>query len=188
MRKFYIFLALIFLSSCASTEYSFCPNVVIPRETGYLRQIVNSRQEFNVEITGFEGYCYYDESIGRNKAVIKPIFSISRVAPSDQSDVDFSYFIKLPEGPGVNIDKYSLPQSVSMEFSEKRKEVYGRETTVKLPMTNLEEFKITLGLNITKQEHYYNNKTFDIKHDYFEKKIAKPCGKAKSGCGSCDVK
>ena len=43
-----------------------CPNVVIPRDTAYLTQKINYFDEFQIEVTGFEGFCMPNEKAGRN--------------------------------------------------------------------------------------------------------------------------
>ena len=64
-----------------------CPRVVIPRDTAYLTQIVNYREEFQISLVGYEGHCYFDTRVNRDKAVINPVFKIKRLRRSDETSI-----------------------------------------------------------------------------------------------------
>ena len=68
MFKKLLSLALLFLTvSCASRlpADSRCPLVEIPRDRAYLVQKINYSDEFQIELIGYEGFCGYDEKLGR---------------------------------------------------------------------------------------------------------------------------
>lgn len=82
-----------------------CPRVVIPRDTAYLTQIVNYREEFQISLVGYEGHCYFDTRVNRDKAVINPVFKIKRLRRSDETDVHFAYYTETVKGPPAYLGK-----------------------------------------------------------------------------------
>ena len=93
LKKFYLLL-LVLAAGCQSgvMDYETCPRVQIIRDNAYLTQVVNYREEFQINLIGYDGYCYMDRKINQNKALIKPIFQIKRLRPSDETDVHFAFY------------------------------------------------------------------------------------------------
>lgn len=160
---FFIFL----LSSCRHGESEgLCPRVVINREDSYLTQIVNYREEFQISIIGFDGYCYFDTRVNRTKAVIEPIFKIKRLRQSDESDVHFAYFTETVKGPPAYLGKKTYYLNVTIPENELETEYKAKAVEVKIPEDMKYEFDINLGLVMTKEEQKYNERTFDINYRY----------------------
>ena len=100
LKKFYLLL-LVLAAGCQSgvMDYETCPRVQIIRDNAYLTQVVNYREEFQINLIGYDGYCYMDRKINQNKALIKPIFQIKRLRPSDETDVHFAFYTETVKGP-----------------------------------------------------------------------------------------
>ena len=60
--RIFAFVLVFFASACrlGGSDDVMCPRVVIPRDTAYLTQIVNYREEFQISLVGYEGHCYFD--------------------------------------------------------------------------------------------------------------------------------
>ena len=91
--RIFAFVLVFFAAACrlGGSDDVMCPRVVIPRDTAYLTQIVNYREEFQISLVGYEGHCYFDTRVNRDKAVINPVFKIKRLRRSDETDVHFAY-------------------------------------------------------------------------------------------------
>lgn len=161
---FFVFL----LSSCRHGGADVCPRVVINRDTSYLTQIVNYREEFQVSVIGFEGYCYMDTRVNRTKAVIEPIFKIKRLRKSDETDVHFAYFTETVKGPPAYLGKKTYYLNVTIPADRLEMEYKAPAVQVKVPEDMKYEFDINLGLIISKEEQKYNERTFDINYRYVE--------------------
>lgn len=174
MKKL-IFLMVFILSGCtewiwssSSSGSGLCPQVRILRGNSYLTQFVNYRETFQISINGYEGYCYYDTALARHRAVIRPIFKIKRLSPSDETDVRFSYYTETVKGPPAYLGKKTYYLTVKIKADE-------LETTYKAPAVNvfvpaemLDDYDINLGLWLRPDEERYNQRTFDINYRYIE--------------------
>ena len=99
--RIFAFVLVFFAAACrlGGSDDVMCPRVVIPRDTAYLTQIVNYREEFQISLVGYEGHCYFDTRVNRDKAVINPVFKIKRLRRSDETDVHFAYYTETVKGP-----------------------------------------------------------------------------------------
>lgn len=161
-----VLLFLVVLSSCRHASEDVCPRVIINRDTSYLTQIVNYREEFQIAITGFDGYCYMDTRVNRTKAVINPVFSIKRLRPSDETDVHFAYYTETVKGPPAYLGKKTYFATVTIPAGELETEYKAPAVEVKVPENMKYEFDINLGLVISPEEQKYNSRTFDINYRY----------------------
>ena len=84
LKKFYLLL-LVLAAGCQSgvMDYETCPRVQIIRDNAYLTQVVNYREEFQINLIGYDGYCYMDRKINQNKALIKPCLLYTSPSPRD---------------------------------------------------------------------------------------------------------
>ena len=76
-----------------------CPKVHIRQNDTKIVQIDEYHELFTIEAVGYEGHCYYNKKLGKDKAVVKPKFKITRMEESDVTDVHFSY-CRLRRGSG----------------------------------------------------------------------------------------
>ncbi len=202
-----------FLSSCSLLWYEDasipCPYVTIPQDTSYLTQVVGYLDNFQVEVNGYEGYCYSEQSVNRRYAVITPIFSVTRLRDSDETAVDFSFYTETLKGPPEFLGRKSYNTGTVIGLDEKSKEFKGKPVKVKIP-TDGTPLEIILSLNISKDEYRYNQRTFNVErrqenkdeHFFIERGLVRyiPASKKaapakmeeaplpqKSSCSSCGI-
>ncbi len=113
-KKTLILLVSLLLSGCltyqpakdiANSDSSACPQVVIRPQDKSIIQTASHQRIFKIEIVGYSGHCYFDERIGKNKAVVAPSFKITRLNESNVEDVHFSYYLETAEGPSRFLGK-----------------------------------------------------------------------------------
>ena len=159
LKKFYLLL-LVLAAGCQSgvMDYETCPRVQIIRDNAYLTQVVNYREEFQINLIGYDGYCYMDRKINQNKALIKPIFQIKRLRPSDETDVPPQYI-----GKKTHFAVATIPADVlEIEYTAPQVMVY-------VPEEYKYSYDINMGLVISPEERKYNHRTFDIEYRYYNK-------------------
>ncbi len=186
-----------FLASCSwfgNSGAPLCPYVTIPRDTAYVTQKVNYEDEFQIELVGYEGYCSWENNVNRRYAMITPLFVVHRLRDSDETRVDFGFYTETVKGPPAFIGKKAYSESVMVGKDEKEKEFKGHAVKVRVP-EGYEPFEILLGLDVSREEHLYNQRTFDVKYRYnvqkdpmyMEKTIVKTIEvpAPECGCRSC---
>ncbi len=168
MLKKLLSLALLFLSvSCASRlpADSCCPLVEIPRDRAYLVQKINYSDEFQIELTGYEGFCGYDEKLDRHTAYITPRFRLYRLKDSDETRVDFEFYTETLQGPPEFLGKRIYSAGVNIGADRLEKDFNGPQVKVLVPR-DAEDFPIILALNISSAQYLYNQRTFDMRYQY----------------------
>ncbi len=197
IKKLLKLVAFLSLGACSSIRYEhLCPNVIIPRDTAYSTQVADYSDDFQIELTGYEGYCYYDKTRRTNYASIMPVFSIKRLKDSSVTEVDVNFYTQTIKGPPAYIGRRSYWASVIISENEREREFSGPQVKVKLPPENTDEFEILLGIDLTGAEYRYNQRTFDVtprfnvEKDplYIERvRIKKEEKPQTSTCGSCKI-
>lgn len=170
-RIFYAVLMVLAIAGCTSSipeGYRQCPLVTIKREDARLIQIVNYQDNFEVELIGFEGFCYFDTRVKQEKAKITPIFVVNKLRNTDESDVQFSWFTNTIKGPPAYLGKKTYFVETSLQKDEQRKEFKGAQVEVKIPVDMMYEFEIFAGLELSPKEKKYNQRLFDVDLGYYE--------------------
>ena len=176
-RIFGLLLCAFLLASCsflgdkdgALEAEDSCPAVIILRDVAYVTQKVNHKDDFRIELTGFSGYCYFDERVNRRKAVITPQFEVRRLRRKlDETDVDFEYFTETVKGPPEYLGKKHYFGHVTIPFNQREMVFSGKPLELKIPNQDYGRFEILLGLELTPEEQKYNNRTFDVKYRFEE--------------------
>lgn len=216
LKKFLLCSLFLLLTSCVLEEpYHYCPFVTIRRQDAHLIQKANYQDDFDVELKGFEGYCYFDSRVRREKARITPVFVVTKLRNTDETNVQFSWFAQTIKGPPEYIGKYTYFADVHIKQGERSVEVKGKEVELKVPNEMMNDFPIYMGLALSKQEKDYNQRLFDVDYGYYEEndipeprnvklkvypdrvyedgtpaevEYVDPNAKSKSsGCGSCSL-
>lgn len=91
-----------------------CPKVRIKAEDNAIQQFVGGQNLFEIKMIGSSGYCYYDEKALQTKAVVRPIFHLTRLSESNVEDVHFSYYLETAEGPARFLGKKTYFAEVRM--------------------------------------------------------------------------
>ena len=135
-----------------------CPKVHIRQNDTKIVQIDEYRELFTIEAVGYEGHCYYNKKLGKNKAVVKPKFKITRVEKSDVTDVHFSYYLETVEGPVNYLGKKTYFAEVHIPLGAEVLDytTEGGELTIPVPGTY--NIDIYLGLKAKAQDLEYKTK------------------------------
>ena len=167
MKRF-MMLLIFFLMGCESSEHytmpsrSNCPRVQVIRDESYLTQFVNYEETFQISIVGYEGYCHYNSSVERYQGIIRPIFKIRKIRPSDETDVRFSYYTETARGPIEYLGKKTYYVTAHIASDAIETEYKAPAVRVYIPDTMLYDYDINLGLWISPEEAKYNRRTFDV--------------------------
>ena len=153
-------LFLFILCSCANSQTlqrdsNTCPYISLSSQNSYLTQIVNYSSNFRVEFIGYEVYCYYFSPAQMRFAEITPSFRVVRLKPSDDTEVDFSFYTDTTQGPPEFLGKRNY--FVSVKNIGDKKIIKAQPVKVRIPLIN-NEFQIELGLNMSPAEKNYNAK------------------------------
>ncbi|MDR1694724.1 MAG: hypothetical protein LBR70_06020 [Lactobacillaceae bacterium] len=173
LKKLTMTFLVILISACGSwgeqsETQRICPSVLITRNDAYLVQKGLNHEEFNIELIGYEGYCYYDTRISHDKAVVTPIFKIKRLRPNDETDIMFSFYAETVKGPPEYLGKKTYFEKAEIPVDIIETEYRGQQAEVRIPPNMRYEFDINLGLNIAKKDKEYNKRTFDVPLGYEE--------------------
>ncbi len=168
-KKLFILSLISILGSCSLYEEGdFCPRVQIKRTNAYIVQTSDVSEEFMIELTGYEGYCFFDKRIKHDKAVITPVFKIKRLTANDITDVHFSYYTETVKGPPAYLGKKTYYAKVLIPADEKEVEYKAKPVEVRIPPEMKYEFDIFLGLNLSQSDRIYNQRTFDTNLEFGE--------------------
>ena len=174
MKRLLSLLCLV-LVGCSSSEPVFyegrgevCPQVQIIRNESYLSQFIGYKEQFQISIDGYEGYCYYDDVLDRYRAVIRPTFKIKRLSRSPETDVRFSYYTETVKGPTEYLGKKTYYATVHIGANELETYYTAPEVKVFIPKTMIKDYDVNLGLWISPEEAKYNRRTFDINYRYID--------------------
>lgn len=162
---------LLMITGCVSNipaGYKQCPLISIKREDARLIQLVNYQDNYEIELVGVEGFCYFDTSVKKEKAVITPLFKIRKLRNTDESDIHFQWFTNTIKGPPAYLGKKTYFVEVTLSKDEREKEFKGKTVEVKIPADMMYEFEIFAGLELSKQEKKYNQRLFDVDLGYYE--------------------
>ena len=146
---------LLMITGCVSNipaGYKQCPLISIKREDARLIQLVNYQDNYEIELVGVEGFCYFDTRVKKEKAVITPLFKIRKLRNTDESDIHFQWFTNTIKGPPAYLGKKTYFVEVTLSKDEREKEFKGKTVEVKIPADMMYEFEIFAGLELSKQE------------------------------------
>ena len=176
MRKFLILGFVCLLSACSyvdSSEYE-CPKISIPRETTRSYQNNGQFDEFQINLVGFESFCYTEPVTNRRYASITPTFKVRRLEASSVSSIDTSFYIKT----SINAEDYlgirNYNQVLNIPTSSKEVIVTGKQTITRIPTQPYNNFEIYIGMTMNNEAFSKANKKFDIDYRYLsEDELAK---------------
>lgn len=196
MKKYLLLSLICVLASCVSSfrqEDFRCPRVVMPADKAYMTQIMHYADNFRIELTGYEGYCYTESDVARRYAVITPQFRVTRLNDNDETAVDFEYFTEIVQGPPEFLGKQTYFASAQIGKNVTSVMTSGRPVKVKIPLDN-DDIEVVLGLNVSAAADTYNRRTFapgaEIQAQPVEAKPASEPLPAKesSGCNTCALR
>lgn len=171
LKKILALSLVVFITSCAWNygDYDICPRVMINRDNSYLTQVVNYKEQFQISLKGYEGFCYFENKTNQNKARITAIFEIKRLRPSDETTVDFAYYTSASKGPKEFLGKKTYYEQAKIPLDKQIVEYKAKMVDVRIPEKMKYSFDIDLGLVISPNERKYNKRTFDIDYKFYNK-------------------
>ncbi len=188
MRKIFLLIVPLFLTSCSwfwhTPENVICPYISIPQDKAYMTQTVNYLDNFQIELIGYEGYCYNEDGLSRRYAVITPVFSVTRLRSSDETDVDFAFYTETIQGPPGFVGKRTYTAGTGIKTDEQSKEFRGKPVKVKIPADGT-PLEIILALDVSLEEYHYNHRTFNIEAHHL--KADNNAQNHNTSCRSCGI-
>ena len=168
MKRFTAFLLLPFLVSCSqgSRPDDGCPEISIPRETARVYQNNGKFDEFQINLVGYEGYCYTEPSNNRRYALITPLFKVRRLEDSPTSSLDVDFYIKTSVNEEDYLGTRKFSQTLSIPRSVKEQTVKGRPTVTRLSRPPYEGFSVELGMALSDEAKNKTKGMFDIDYRY----------------------
>ena len=64
-----------------------CPKIHIREDDVKIVQKEDYQELFEIKAVGYEGFCYFNEKVEKDRAVVKPKFKVTRLSDSDVTDV-----------------------------------------------------------------------------------------------------
>lgn len=156
-KKIFLVAALLVLASCAAEKKPFVhyyPNVQMVAEFTRLTQTAGRVPESKVELIGYEGYCRLDAR-NQTRAVIAPIFEVSRLTAASDETVRFSYYTDTGDNKAVLIGKQAYPVSVKVPEVGEKVMYQGDYIEVRIP-DGQPGFPIKMGLVLSDYQYRYN--------------------------------
>ena len=136
-------------------DVSSCPIVKIRKEDAVIIQKSDVLDLFEIEAIGYNGYCLYNEETYQYKAIVSPVFQITRLKPSNVSDIHFSYYIETANGPTAYLGRktYFAKAVLPVGAPEVVYTADGGTLTIADPAT--EGVDLYIGLNAITQDSEY---------------------------------
>lgn len=156
-KKVMLAVLCLFAASCASDEpvVRYCPNVRIVPEFSHLTEMSGRVPEYKIELIGYEGYCRTDIR-NQTKAVISPIFEITRMTKISDDDINFAFYSDTSDNDKTkSLGKQSYPASVKIAKVGEKVIYQGDYIEVRIP-NDMPGFKIKLGLALNDNQYRYN--------------------------------
>lgn len=123
-----------------------CPKVHIRQDDVKIVQVAEYRELFTIKAVGYEGFCYFNEKVQKDRAVIKPRFKITRIENSDVTDVHFSYYLETVEGPEGFLGKKTYFASVNIPQGVHEVEFTADIGELSIPVPGTYNLDVFLGL------------------------------------------
>lgn len=161
-----LFLAFISACSLSSDNANKCPVISISKETSRAFYVDNNIDKFQINLVGYEGYCYTEPSNNRRYASITPIFKIRRLEASSITSIDIDFYIKT----SINAEDYlgfrKFNQTLNIPQNTKELVIKGRQTKTRISQPPYSGFDISLGLSLSEAEKQKAKQMLDIDYSY----------------------
>lgn len=168
MKRFFSFFSLLMLLSCSSfngDDYS-CPSIFIPRETSRIYKNSGSFDSFQVNVVGFNAYCYTETANNRRYAVISPVFKVRRLESSQTTNLDIDFYIKTSINDKDYIGKNIFNQVLNIPVDAKENVVVGKETRTRIMNQPYQNFHLDIGMVLEGDALDKSKRMFDIDYKY----------------------
>lgn len=157
-KKMLLAAAVLALASCAAEKeapfFRYCPNVQLVPEFSRMTQMAGKQEEAKIELIGYEGYCRTDLR-NQTKAVVAPIFEVSRRTEVSNEYVRFSYYTDTGDNKVALIGRENHPVSVKVPNVGEKVMYQGDYVEMRIP-DNEPGFVIKMGLVLSNAQYRYN--------------------------------
>lgn len=134
-----------------------CPKVHIRNKDFRVIQSEAAVPLFEIEAVGYEGYCYYNDKVEKNKAVIVPKFKITRLGASDVDRVHFSYYLETAEGPAKYLGRKTYFAEAAIAPNNKVTYFEDKRIELTIPERGKLNLDVYMGLNARKSDSESKN-------------------------------
>lgn len=168
MKRVLKYFFLVFLTACSSApdNANECPLISISRETSRSFYQDNQADKFQINLIGFEGYCYTEPSNNRRYALITPIFKVRRLESSSITSLDVDFYVKTSINAVDYLGFRKFSQTLNIPSNTKEITITGRQTKTRISMPPYDGFDIKLGLSLTDAEKQKAKKMLDVDYWY----------------------
>lgn len=157
-KKLFLAAIALMLSSCAADRQEafvhYCPNVQIVPEFSRMTIMAGKQPEAKVELIGYEGYCRTDIR-NQAKAVVAPIFEVSRLTENSDKRVRFSYYTDTGSNKVVMLGKERYSVIVDAPKVGEKIMYQGDYIELRIP-EDQPGYPIKLGLMLSNAQYRYN--------------------------------
>ncbi len=183
MNKLLVTMFVLMLGGCSlwsQEEVDGCPQISIPQDAGRVFQNNGASDIFQINLIGYESYCFTHSSNNRRYAVITPLFKVRRLQADDTTSLDVNFYVKT----SINAEDYlgvkEFSQVLNIPQSSKEEVIKGRRTLTRIPKLPYGDFDIRLGLVLTPSERAKARSMFDIYYQYLDEEEPLPSGEIKT--------
>ncbi len=157
-KKMLLAAAVLVLASCAAQNEGplvrYCPNVQLVPENGRMTQMSGKQEESKIELIGYEGYCRTDLR-NQTKAMVAPIFEVSRRTETSNEYVRFSYYTDTGDNKVALLGKETHSVSVKVPNVGEKVMYQGDYVEIRIP-DDEPGFVIKMGLVLSNAQYRYN--------------------------------
>lgn len=167
MKKIIVLVLSVLTVACSSRpdEKYACPEIVILQDTARKFQS-EMTDKFQINVVGFESYCYQNDADKRYYAVITPTFQVRRLEDSTTTNVDADYYVKTSFNEKDYIGRRVFRQTLNIPRDVKEQTIKGKTSINRISNPPYRDFKIYLGLDLSDKQVKKSKKMFDIKYRY----------------------
>ena len=135
-----------------------CPKIHIREDDVKIVQKEDYQELFEIKAVGYEGICYFNEKVEKDRAVVKPKFKVMRLSDSDVTDVQFSYYLETVEGPTSFLGRKTYFASANMPVGVNEMEFTADAGELTIPVPGTYDLDIFLGLIANAYDLEYKKK------------------------------
>ena len=183
MNKLLVTIFVLMLAGCSlwsQEEVDGCPKISIPQDADRVFQSNGVSDTFQINLIGYESFCFTHSSNNRRYAVITPLFKVRRLQADDTTSLDIKFYVKT----SINAEDYlgvkEFYQVLNIPQSSKEEIIKGRRTLTRIPKLPYGDFDIRLGLVLTSAEKAKARSMYDIYYKYLNEEELLPSGEIKT--------
>lgn len=168
MKKIFLSLVALSLAACSSRQAQpDCPIIDILRENTRIYQSDNISDKFQINLSGYDAYCYTNVHNKRRYAVIAPVFKIRRLENSPISSLDVDFYVKTKGHSQDYLGEQVYNQQLHIDNTAREQTVKGKEISIRIAPQPYDGFRLELGLKGSSEQQKKAKKMFDIDYRYF---------------------